>query len=127
MLKECTLEKKTFKPTITISTITITSLTFIVLLYVLVIYDNKSVPPVEPPAFKIRPKPSPIVIPPYIDANNLSLVKGWNFSNKSIKVESNIVPAIDFINISLPILKNANINNGIFSTRIVTPSGTFNK
>lgn len=40
-----------------------------------------------------------------MQASNLSLVKGWYLSNISINIESNNVPAIDFIKNSFPTLK----------------------
>ena len=86
-------------------------------------YESKSVPPVDPITLNITAVPSPIKIPPYMQASNLSLVKGWYLSNISINIESNNVPAIDFIKNSFPILKNPNINNGIFNISIVVPSG----
>ena len=64
----------TFKTIIIVSAIIITLLLEILLLYALIIYDNKSVPPVEAAAFKIKAVPIPIIIPPYIQAKNLSFV-----------------------------------------------------
>ena len=90
-------------------------------------YDNKSVPPVDAFAFNTIAVPSPTKIPPYMHANNLSSVRGFNFSNISIKVESTIVPNIPLIAISFPTYIIVNIINGIFNISIVIPRGILNK
>ena len=96
-------------------------------LYVFIILVINSVPPVDEFTFNIIAVPIPIIAPPYIQAKNLSVVIGGYLSNISINTDKDIVPKIDFIKNSFPILYPANMNNGIFNTNIITPIGIFNK
>ena len=87
----------------------------------------QSVPPVDAPALTINAVPSPINIPPYMHANNLSSVSEGNPSNIFKKKDNKIVPPTAFNIKYFPIFKYANINSGIFITKLVVPTGIFYK
>ena len=85
-----------FNTTITVSIIIIILLILKSGLKLLAIKLSKSDPPVDELLFRRIAVPSPITIPPYMQARNLSFVSGVNLSNMSMNIEKLMVPNNDF-------------------------------
>ena len=83
--------------------------------------------PVDDLDFNIIALPIPEVIPPYIHAKNLSVVKGFAFSNIFKNIDSITVPISALAKKFFPFFISDNIKSGIFKINIVVPSGTLNK